>query len=135
MLSTKPQIIDLPQPLPEPEPGPDPSCLPIAQHILMFSLSFSPSLSLAARIQREPLPHRKTSPAVELRAGPERGTDQDLVPEQTRQDQEVDGLEEPPRPAADGPRVVQPYNGAAHQRGGGARDAHERADTVSSSAQ
>lgn len=56
-----------------------------------------------------------------------------MVPEQTRQDQEVDGLKEPPRPAADGPRAVQPYNGTAHQRGGGARDAHERPDTVSSS--
>lgn len=100
--------------------------------ILAIRISSSiPFLPLTAGVQRESLSDRAETPAAEQRVGPERGADQDLVPEQAGQDQEVDGLQKSAGTAADGPGIVQPHHRAADQGGGGARDAHERADPLS----
>ncbi|KAE8751900.1 hypothetical protein FOCC_FOCC001377, partial [Frankliniella occidentalis] len=79
----------------------------------------------AARVRREPLPDRAAAHRAGARAGPQRGADQDLVPEQAGQDQEGDGLEEPAGAAAHGAGPVQPHH-RPHRRGrGGGAERHD----------
>lgn len=66
-------------------------------------------------VQREPVPDGTQAPGAGQRAGAERGTDKDLVPEQAGQNQEVERIEEPTGPAADGAGTVQPHH-RAHVR-------------------
>jgi hypothetical protein len=73
-----------------------------------------------ARIRGKPLLDREAEAATERRAGPQRGPDQDLVPEQEGQDQESVRPKEPPRLAADGARPLQPLDDPPVQRRGGA---------------
>lgn len=68
------------------------------------------------RVPGEPLHHGAAAPGPGPGAAPERVPDQDLVPEQTRQDQEGQRLQERPGAAADGAGTVQPLH---HHHPGG----------------
>lgn len=86
----------------------------------ILSPSFFPlSLSSTARVQRESLLDREASPAAQRRTGPERGADQDLVPEQAGQAEKVQWHQESAGTAADGAGTLQSFDGAADPRGGG----------------
>lgn len=68
------------------------------------------------RVPGEPLHHGAAAPGPGPGAAPQRVPDQDLVPEQTRKDQEGQRLQERPGAAADGAGTVQPLH---HHRPGG----------------
>lgn len=61
-------------------------------------------------VHREPILDRETAPGAGQRAGAERGPDQDMVPEQTGENQEGERHQEPVGSAADGPGTVQPQH-------------------------
>lgn len=68
------------------------------------------------RVPGEPVHHGAAAPGPGPGAQPERVPDQDLVPEQTRKDQEGQRLQERPGAAADGAGTVQPFH---HHHPGG----------------
>lgn len=69
-------------------------------------------------VHREPVPDRETAPGAGQRAGAERGPDQDMVSEQTGEDQEGERHQEPAGAAADGPGTVQPQHRHGYEGGG-----------------
>lgn len=75
------------------------------------SLLQCPAAETQARVQREQIPDRETETATQRRIGTERSSDQDMVPEQAGQDQEIFGPEECLGATVDGARFVQPFYG------------------------
>lgn len=72
------------------------------------------------RVQREPVLDGAKATGTGQRAGPERGPNKDMVPEQARQDQEVERVEEPAGLAAHGAGTLQPHHrGHVRRRDGG----------------
>jgi len=64
-----------------------------------------------ARVRREQVLDRGTTPVARRRAATQRVTDQDLVPEQARQDEEGERRAQPAGAAAHGSRTLQPFVG------------------------
>lgn len=76
-------------------------------------------------VQREPVPDGTAATGAGQRTGSERGTNQDLVPEQAGENQEVEWLQESARVAAYGAGAVQPHDGRdVRRRDGRPHDRH-----------
>lgn len=73
---------------------------------------------IETRVHREQVLDGETKTAALAGPGPERGPNQDLVPEQEGQNQEVQWAEKPIGHAAHGPRTLQPLH---RSRGRGRR--------------
>lgn len=82
------------------------------------------------RIQWESLFNWTSTPTIERRFGIERSSNQNLVPKQTGQNQEINRQQKSIGFAIDGPRIVQSLNSTADKRRGRTWNAYEWATVI-----